>query len=306
MTALVHGDPVGKVGAKALGTSRNWANGLLQLRIPQLGDEQTVGKDPHMMTFGAKRHYFEELRTPRDDGEPTCYENAKAAKVTEYLLSPRAVPQESSSTATDNYVIPLEKTTVNAEAEPDEVSPRSQPFAEPSPRESEARETLCCSGGRLTAEESIEQNMEVLRRLVETQVQLAQVQSQLATMMQVAWPPVRSRTSICETVVPPPCDSILEERRIRRRWGKQMACSNTTTATAGGGQKVARTSTIPTRCNHKSEKRFLSQLDIFSSAGFQSRTLLCSEPEACSSVRIIAAGATFVVSSLFIACIFSL
>merc|ERR1719277_2349571 len=88
------------------------------------------------MSFDEKKEYFQKLLTPREREHFSC---SSEAQVTEFLLSPRALPSIS------------------------------QPFPEPSPREhQEQHQPRECS-----------ETLAVMRKLAETQSRLAEVQGQL-------------------------------------------------------------------------------------------------------------------------------
>lgn len=209
---------------------------------PEAGDAPT---DPCIMSFDAKRTYFEELLTPRSDSTDTpkndpdtsrlmadSARNCSSARSTltqEFLLSPRAVLQ-------------------------------AQPFAEPSPSDvwgcSPERSSSSAARAELVA--AAAENRAVMKSLAETQCQLAQVQGQLATMLSAAHPapmstthPVPSTSTTCgaATVPCPPATQLpsaaqpaaamqpaaLEQqpRCRRRRWDYPKAACNSASIEAG-------------------------------------------------------------------------
>lgn len=152
------------------------------------------GRDPHALTFGEKRHYFEISASPREEETPRV-------KVTEFLISPRAVPQESGV---------------------------QQPCVEPSPRDLDERHARASqlSGRRRRRDTAdtplmgaIERHMarmtlqheEMRAQWVATQEQLAQAQQQL----------VATHSLMCETLFSH--SARLGDKRQRRRASSRVA-----------------------------------------------------------------------------------
>lgn len=215
-----HTVPVAASAAQC--TQRHPGLGLLRLPLATLTSSNEASlSEPSELTFDEKRHLFEELLTPCDGSEaplhgvrsltPTSaggealssrsFPSARSAKTQEFLLSPRAVPQEDG-----------------------DATHRSQPFAEASPRHQDA--AVRRSSSSASVFEAVEivattasGDRELMKALIETQTQLAQVQQQLATVMQAS-----VSTASRPTVTPARCLSASNSYR-RRRWGSQAACS---------------------------------------------------------------------------------
>lgn len=223
-------------GAPASAASRRPAF-VSMLQLPQRQDAAQAeaienDSDPHILTFDEKRDLFE-LLTPREgaDGELSTQSSmleqqsdalsapsgavamlSARSKTEEYLLSPRCVAQEFMLSP---HSVPQAGDLTHRSS--------AQPFAEPSPREEEslwrfAPPAIAVVAAQAEVAAAAADNRALLRTLVDTQSQLAQVQSQLTTLLVEARPMTAPGPSpLFPAAAPQPACSTLP--RARRRWG---------------------------------------------------------------------------------------
>jgi len=212
---------------------------LLQLpaRCAEVNASQSgeVRLDPDALSFDEKRYFFEELSTPRDDSEhqpeqysarstqcsarSTQYSSRSVghtAKTQEFLMSPRAVPQDGI------FLQPFPESTVASPRDLDRTTSGSS-------------SEVYGSGSSSELAIAAAENKEMMRELVKTQGQLAQVQGQLATMLAEVRPIVRSARDLVPVAAMQ--TALSEKPHRRRRWGSKGPSGPTV---AKNDQSVAR------------------------------------------------------------------
>lgn len=271
----------------------------LKLPVPALAT--TASSDPHVLTFDEKRHFFQERLSPREEADlaeqfsARSYSSQKASKVPEFLLSPRAIPEDSDAT------LP------------------TQPFAEPSPRyceceskgvEPEMTRPRESGAAAIVAEPKVSDRLAVIMKLAENQGELARAHSVLVAMLQDALPQAaalpEAPLSIAEMTA---AESHVHQLPRKRRWRQRQSYDDVAAAslTRDAVQEVRlRAKKHETMLASRCSAERLVHRSVGARADLRTNWVDYEADEFPSPARFAAAGAAVLVATLVLACVLSL
>jgi len=230
--------------------------------------------DPHILSFDEKRDLFE-LLTPREDadGELSALSSVLGQRSNASSAPSGAVAMLSARSKTEEFILSpsccAQEFMLSPHSVPQagDLTHRSsaQPFAEPSPREVEnlwrsAPPAIAAVAAQAEVAAAVADNRALLRTLVETQSQLAQVQSQLTTLLVEARPMAAAPHPACSTLP-----------RARRRWGAapKMDKSGMCQRGCDSSRKAVLSVATPSRSNRSRLPRDMHQMALTPSCAWR-------------------------------------